>query len=112
MKRASLSIYSLSITIPRQVGSTSEVLAKQTRSYETCYAPLSNADADNDDKLSKEEYAQFIITSGDESFTFQSYNDLAFELQVAFVYSDCLCSVASGNCCDGKCCSGQRTRST
>lgn len=94
----------LSITTPHQVGSTSEVKVKQRRSYETCYTPLLNADADNDGRLSEEEYTQYVIDNSDDvASSARGYKDLTFELQIAFVYLDCLCGDGEmGNCCDGK----------
>ena len=108
MKRISIITFAF---IPYQTFGTSETMAKlshHTRQYNplskeaTCYTPLSIADSDNDGQLSEEEYAQFISEmNGDD--TVQNYADLAFELQVTFVYLDCLCgSSESGNCCDGK----------
>jgi hypothetical protein len=107
MKDKSICILCISFALkPFHVGSTSEATGKQThtRTFETCYSPLSNADTDNDGKLSQEEYVQFVITSSDGAIkSAEQYNDLAFELQVTYVYLDCLCgSTESGNCCDGK----------
>jgi hypothetical protein len=96
---------------PHHACSTSESIAKQahTRRYDpfnkeaTCYTPLHDADANSDGLLSEEEYTQFIIASSDGAVPASDYGDLAFELQVSFVYLDCLCgNTESGNCCNGK----------
>jgi len=94
------------LVIPNQIKCTSESKAKLTRLHvvrqynpsdkeDTCYIPLSEADVDGDGKLSKDEYAQFVDD--------EVYGDLPFELQVTFIYLDCLSSMDdNGNFCDGK----------
>ena len=105
MKRIAVLIYPF--MIPNEIQCISESKAKLTRlqhhdrqydpsdKEETCYIPLSQADVDGDGKLSKDEYAQFANDG--------LYGDLPFELQVTFIYLDCLSSMdENGNVCDGK----------
>lgn len=108
------------LAMPLQIAGTSEKIAIQTNhnfshlpliitknydplsSEETCYAPISNADSNLDGKLSNQEYARLVSLLSDGAVQVESYRDLEFELQLMFVYLDCLCGDGkSGNCCDG-----------
>eukprot|EP00804_Cyclotella_cryptica_P002242 CCRYP_019738-RB/>CCRYP_019738-RB protein AED:0.15 eAED:0.15 QI:365/1/1/1/0.75/0.55/9/2814/1105 len=110
----------MALTIPLQIAGTSETIVAQknhtvsypmsiiNRNYdplsseETCYAPVANADSNQDGKLSEDEYAQFISSLSNGLVAAESFRDLTFELQVIFLYLDCLCGDdQSGNCCDG-----------
>ncbi|KAL7520780.1 hypothetical protein ACHAWX_005491 [Stephanocyclus meneghinianus] len=107
------------LAMPLQIAGTSEKIAIQTNhnfshlpliitknydplsSEETCYAPISNADSNLDGKLSNQEYARLVSLLSDGAVQVESYRDLEFELQLMFVYLDCLCGDGkSGNCCD------------
>ena len=104
---ATCTLLLLSLKQTRGNASTSILKAYDPLSpQETCYAPLSTADTDQDGKLSREEYVQLINELNGEA---QEFGDLAFELQTNFVYLNCVCgSGESGDCCDGTCvCEGK-----
>ena len=106
MKQNAIFIFLL-FTIRKKTVTTSEITTKQSStdgSQEvSCHTPLSKSDSDIDGKLSDNEYAQYIsLISGDS--TPGLFGDLPYELQITFMYLDCICDKDTSkimNCCDG-----------
>ena len=71
--------------------------------FQACVNDLNASDTDGDNKVSKEEYVQFISTRSRGGIDVDEYSSLPFSLISNYIYGSCFCSVVSGdpNCCVG-----------